>query len=566
MKLNLRQRFRNFRLAAPPILILSLLIGAFFRFYNLNWDQGHFFHPDERNIAAAVSRVSFFDQLNPRFFAYGGFPIYLYRALGEVISIITANPAWVSNWGLINLIGRGVSATASSLSILVVFLLGKKVFSKRAGVLAAFFSAFCVFLIQTAHYGVTESLLCFWGPLIALLSLGLLQNPTLKRYLILGIVSGLAIGTKVSAATFLAFPLLAHTFASLHKTPWEKKNFWKRQSFLLLFGFFTLLWFFISSPYTFFDFEHFWKSMSYERGVVSGKLEVCYVYQFIKTVPYVFQIKNLLWLMGPFLTFSSLAGWAILTTKILKNLIRRKLLSREIIVVSWPFVYFAIVGSWSTKFVRYMAPLLPFFCLFAAWLLLEARKHWRQAGRGLLVVTTLTTALYALSFMSIYTHESTRITASKWIYRHVPRDAKILTEHWDDGLPIHLDGDRPSQYQIEALTIYEPDGLKKAEYYGERLATADYLIINSRRLYGTLVNLPERYPITSHYYKQLFNGQLGYEKATEFKSYPQVFGFEIETTAAEETFQVYDHPKVMVFENRGRLNKRELVEKLMGIE
>src|SRR4030042_5413900 len=92
------------------LLVTIFFFGGFLRFYNLNWDQGHFFHPDERNIAAAVSRISFFDQLNPKFFAYGRFPIYLSRAIGETVSLITRNHDWIYNWGKINLVARSLSA------------------------------------------------------------------------------------------------------------------------------------------------------------------------------------------------------------------------------------------------------------------------------------------------------------------------------------------------------------------------------------------------------------------------------------------------------------------------
>ena len=524
-------------------LVAIILLGGLLRFYNLNWDQGHFFHPDERNIAGAVSKIRFFTQLNPHFFAYGGLPHYLYRAVGEILAKLTDDPAWVSNWSLINLVGRGVSAFVSSVSTLLVFLLGKKVFDKKTGLLAAFFTAFCVSLIQTAHYGVTESLLTFWGLLIALLSFKLLEKPIPKNYLVLGLVSGLAVGTKVSAATFLLFPTLAHLLSG-------RKNFLKKQFFFSVFLLFVAFFFLLSSPYTLLDFEHFKESMTYEASVASGKPVVCYVYQFLKTKPYIFQIKNLPWLMGPLLALFSLAGFALLLTKVLK----RKIL----LLISWPLVYALIVGSWYAKFIRYMVPLLPFFCILAAWFLIEIKNRWHRVGCDLLLLSILTTTLYALSFMSIYAHENTRITASKWVFENVPSGSKILTEHWDTGLPVGVNGHNPSMYETEQLTIYDEDNSAKAGYYAEKLSGADYITISSRRLYGTLINLPEKYPITSKYYKLLFSGELGYNEVAKFTSYPRLLGIELNDDGTEETFQVFDHPKVMVFENVEHLLPNQL--------
>ena len=92
------------------LLLLIIVLGAFFRFYNLNWDEGLSFHPDERNIAASVSRIRFPERLDPEFFAYGSLPIYVYRLAGEVLLKITNNPSWNYEWGNINLVGRIFSA------------------------------------------------------------------------------------------------------------------------------------------------------------------------------------------------------------------------------------------------------------------------------------------------------------------------------------------------------------------------------------------------------------------------------------------------------------------------
>ena len=63
------------------LLPFIILLALFFRLYNINWDQGHHLHPDERAIVMTVSSLHFPSSLseffspesqwNPRFFAYG---------------------------------------------------------------------------------------------------------------------------------------------------------------------------------------------------------------------------------------------------------------------------------------------------------------------------------------------------------------------------------------------------------------------------------------------------------------------------------------------------------------
>ena len=535
-------------------LIIIIFLGAFFRFYNLNWDQGHFFHPDERNIAAAVSQIHFFGQLDPKFFAYGSFPIYLSRSVGDSIGFLTNNSRWVYDWERINLISRGISALLSSLTIILVFLVGQKIWEKKVGLIASFLTAFTVSLIQTAHYGVTESMLVFWLLLLLIFSFEIIEKPTIKNYAKTGIILGLATATKISALSFLIIPVSVHLLyhfstrgGSAPGGKYLKYHF--RFLFSILVALFTFSFF---SPYVFLDKQKFLESLNYEIGVALGRLKVVYVLQFEKTLPYLFQIKNFFWQMGPVALFGIL-GTILLLVIALKTRDKKLL-----ILLSFPVAYFVYVGSWYTKFIRFMVPVLPFLAIFAAWFLFEVWKKSKIFGGILLTLTLTLTLSWSLAFLSIYTRQSTRITASSWIYQNIPKGSKILGEHWDDGLPIELSLNHPSLYKIEQLTIYEPDNQQKIEYYAEKLSGSDYIIINSRRLYGTLIYLPEKYPITSRYYQLLFSGKLGYTKIAEFSSYPSLLGFTINDDSSEETFQVYDHPKVIIFKNGGRFSPQTL--------
>jgi len=522
-----------------------ILLGAFFRFYNLNWDQGYFFHPDERNIANAVSRIRFFSQLNPQFFAYGSLPVYLYRFTGDFLVALTKNQDWVLEWPKINLIGRVFSVLFSTISLILVFLLSKRIFNKKIAFLAVFFTAFCPSLIQMAHFSVTESMLVFWVLLITILSLKITDKGTIKNYSLLGIVCGLALATKTSAISFLIIPLTTHLFFHLKNIKAYLKGF-------LTLGI-AFLTFALLSPYAFLAREKFLESMRYESGVVLGKLKVVYVLQFEKTLPYLFQLKNLLWQMGP-VAFLAVLGLIVLLLFGLK-----KKDKKIFVFLSFPLVYFLYIGSWYTKFIRYMVPLLPFLTIILSWLLYQIYLKRKLMGKILILISLLLSFLWGVSFFSIYLKESTRITASKWIYENIKEESKILTEHWDDGLPLDLKGGKhPSLYQIEQLTIYEADNQEKVNYYAEKLSQADYLVINSRRLYGTLMFLEEKYPLTSRYYHLLFSEKLDYNKVAEFSVYPSLFNLEIKDDKSEETFQVYDHPKVIIFENQKQFSQEEI--------
>jgi len=84
------------------VLILVLLIASFFRLIGLNWDQGQFFHPDERFLNMTIQELQlpknlleYFDPqqstLNPRhigrnFYVYGNFPITFSKLTNEFLN------------------------------------------------------------------------------------------------------------------------------------------------------------------------------------------------------------------------------------------------------------------------------------------------------------------------------------------------------------------------------------------------------------------------------------------------------------------------------------------------
>ena len=116
-------------------LIIILALAAFFRFYNLNWDQGYHLHPDERAIVMFTTPLRFPNTIseffsptsswNPHFFAYGNFPLYLLKIVGSVVGNLDSS---FSAYDKINLVGRFMSGIFDVATILVIFLLGKKLF------------------------------------------------------------------------------------------------------------------------------------------------------------------------------------------------------------------------------------------------------------------------------------------------------------------------------------------------------------------------------------------------------------------------------------------------------
>lgn len=546
---------RNPTIDKKTKLILAgiLLLAAFFRFYNSNWDNGNLFHPDERNIANAVSSITLFSQMDPKFYAYGGFLIYLYKFSADILALFFHNSTIAHDWGWINIIGRSYSAFFSTITIFPIYLLAAKVFSKQVGILACLIFALTVASIQTAHFSTTENLLTFMVVLITYLSTHLYKHPSKKLVVLIGLLLGISVATKTTGALFFLSPIIVLCI-QFYKKPSSR---YKTLSYFIMLGGCAFLVFSIFSPFTFLNWQKFLESMKYENGVVQGTNRVVYTLQFTHTIPYLFQIKNLFWQLG---LFAIVAFIGTLTT-IWDEVRKRRMIF--LIFLSFPLAYFLYVGIWYTKFNRYMVPILPFLIILGSNLLLLIFLRYRRVGRALIILSVLITAFWALAFFSIYLNKQTRVSTSEWIYQNIPTGKFILSEHWDEGLPIPLPQGSPSSYKQLPLTIYEPDNDQKINYFADYLTQADYITINSRRLYGTLLYLPEKYPITQRYYQHLFSGKLGYKKIAEFSSYPTFMGYTINDDTSEETFQVYDHPKTYIFKNVLHLSPETIKQRLI---
>ena len=147
-----------------------------------------------------------------------------------------------------------------------------------------------------------------------------------------------------------------------------------------------------------------------------------------------------------------------------------------------------------------------------------------------------------------------------------------LESSWDDGLPLSRPGftayqDNAGIYRGDLnFEMYWPDDASKLQRFYSVLTQADTIIMSSNRQFGTIPRVPERYPLSTFFYRQLLgcpeeqdtlvcyyeaesgqSGTLGFDLVKTFTSYPTLGSIEFNDQYAEEAFSVYDHPKVLIF-------------------
>jgi len=546
------------------VLFLIIILAAVFRFYGLNWDSGHHLHPDERFLTMVATAVkippNFSNYFNPQkstlspynndygFFVYGTLPLNLVKIIGQI--------SGHTKYCDIYLVGRILSVVFDLGIVLLLFIIVKKILNIKTALLSSFLYATMVLPIQLSHFFAVDILLSFFlllsfYYLLRLHPVGCSDRSVgTAQWSVLGLCFSFAaaLSCKISALYFT--PVIAIIFIiSLVK---QKKHL-RRQIFLLLaFSLLTPLVFRFLQPHLF--LQSSWLNWHPHPQFVRNIKELQHFsdpeswfppsVQWKNTTPILFPLKNIiLWGLG-------LPLGLVFLIATITNLYRRCSKNTPLLICHlWILILIIYQGCQTVKSMRYFLPTYPYIAIISAAFIIKLKIFQNQTIRTIFGLLLL---VYPLSFMSIYSHPITRLTASNWIYQNIPAGSVLATEHWDDYLPLNLPGRLASRYPNQTLALYDPDTPQKWQKINQQLNLADYIILSSNRLYGSIPKNPSHYPQATQYYQDLFDDSLGFSQVAQFTSYPcfppighSLFCFPDDS--AEEAFTVYDHPKVLIF-------------------
>lgn len=581
------------------VLFVITLLGAILRFYNLDWGQAYFFHPDERNIAIAVSNLDLPNlQLNPKFWAYGSFPIYLIYLtawLGEIISKTN-----LTNFESYVLIGRILSALFSTLIIPLTFFITRQILSgsrltqssfaqgfhlrqgfggqvgglirptpsqtwsgliNKVALLTSLWVSFLPGLIQFAHFTTFEILLTLQYLLLLLFSFRVAAGGKTKDYLLSGLVLGLSIGTKITSLIMVPVLVAAHIINVYNQNPRKLKRFGLIKVInrkIIASSFVVTLCVIVSSPFHLLDFDGFLNSFNYESSVAGGSLPVFYTQQFQQTIPVFYQLTRVFpYILTIPLTLISITAFVQLSIQLITRLIRQykskkhltlkqsNLLLILISIISYLSFHFSLYVKWT----RYMLPILPFLAILSAIYVAQLGNFWRKI---FIFVVSTWVIFTGVSFWQIYTRSDNRITAARWASQNLRQNSRFATEEYDLGiLPFN---DNFPYYNIKLLPIYnlETNSQQKQESVLKAWEQSNYFISLSQRLYGTRFRLPDLYPIGYSIYRKMFAQNENWSLIARFSNNDIDCSIWSLYCAAgyfppDETFTVFDHPTVKIF-------------------
>ncbi len=598
------------RRSVPLLLGAILAVALLARLYGLDWDQGFFFHPDERQILFVTSALDFpwppdwatlltpESPWNPGFFAYGSLPIYLLRIVASFAALFWPDMADASSFYIL---GRVFSALADVGSVALVYYLGRALYDRLVGLLGAALMALAVLHVQLSHFYAVDTLLTFLVMLVLYLAVRASRRPSNGRWLAVGVALGAALATKVSAAPLAVPVAVAGLAAFLGRGAGWGRILGRGLRAAGIVALAALVTFVVCQPYAVIDMTRFLEDVLQESAMARGTLDMPYTRQFIGAPAYLYLLwQTVVWSLGAPLGLMGLGGALAAIGQAARRLLRRRWaqLALPAIPLAWFLAYFGIVGSFHAKFLRYMLPVIPLLCLWGAAGLVALtrarRRALRYAGVGLAGATLLASALYVMAYLHVFTTTHPWLQATEWICQEVPRGRTLLVEHWDNPLPIPQGRQEYAcwmHYRYITFGGYYADDTAKLGEILDALQASDYIVLSSNRLYNSIPRLEERYPLTTRYYELLMAEELGFELVYYSQVYPELGGVRLvdETFRdpdlpmprllaeqgrrpgdlvlgrADESYSVYDHPMPLVFQKTAQLPREELLARFGAV-
>lgn len=411
------------------VLAAIVVAGAAVRLWGIRFGLPHVATRPDEEFIVRVALGFFSGDYNPHFFQWPSLYFYVVHALARIECGVRVAAGWHENTAAcvtwireaptaFFLSVRLISVACGVATIAVVHGLGRALFGRMAGLLAAFFVAFAYLHVRDSHFGVLDVPLT----LLILLTVRFLIPPSSSSvlrpsFLFAGIAAGVATSIKYNAA---AVGVVAIAAAVLGAQPMDRRNLRVAAGHLGIFAAASIATFLAGSPYTLLDAPAFLEGLGEQaRHFTEG---------------HGIAVRNGWWYhlsfslrhgLGAPLLLAGVAG--IITALLMVP-------ARGIVFAAFPVVYFAAIGSGQTAFVRYATPLVPFFCIAAGLFVATsaavafARRpaSWRSAAAWTIAAFGVApSAVNVARLDAVLSRTDTRVLAAEWLRPRVTRGAIV---------------------------------------------------------------------------------------------------------------------------------------------
>jgi len=481
-------------------LLTTLAMGL--RVWGIGFDLPNLYHPDEYVYVTIALKILKTGSYNPHFFNYPTLFFYILAFLGYIPYFLAyASRGLVSNLDGLTLpveviprdvtitsmpseflAGRLLTAVFAVGTVVLVYWIGRKLFSRQVGFIAGLLLAVSPTHVRISHFITPDVMMTFFVTLAVLLAYQVMVSGRQRDYLLAGAAVGLAATTKYNAGAAIVLLLAAHL---LHE---GRQKLVDRN---LVTGVLTCgVVFLIGSPYMLLDLPTFLNDLAFEMRHYALLTELGQVgSSWFWYVQYMARTEGLV----------SLLAVIAIAYAFLKRT------RKGLFVASFSVVYFLWVSSYTVRNDRTLAPILPLISLLTATLIhnvLQAlsqrvpqlRDRWASATLATVVIAAVTSVPFSASITldRALTRPDVRTTAAAWAEQDLPPGSRIVAESYSPAAAT-------SVHHLEYVRYATEHPL---DWYRQN---ADYLFLYSRGHYATLVRDPQGQATMLAHYQAIFD-------------------------------------------------------------
>ncbi|MDJ0706019.1 MAG: glycosyltransferase family 39 protein [Leptolyngbyaceae cyanobacterium MO_188.B28] len=504
------------------ILISILVIGCLIRLYGIDWGLPYLYDSDEPIFVSAAYHILSNRDLNPHWFgAPATTVIYMLAGLYTLIFFIGRGLGFFASPGdfqslyfqdptIFYLSGRLISAVFGIATIIIIYLIGTKIFNRTIGFMAALFITINPLHVNYSKLVRMDVLMTFLILLALWYCLKILENNSLSNYILASFFMGLAIATKYPAVIFTITIVLTYIISN----GWQSRRYLKPISSTIA----CIAGAFLGSPFLFLDFQRVLLDVTKENRTqhLSGTGEGL--------------IQNIIWYFQNTLS-ESFTFYGLLFIGIGFILCLASKQKDRWLLISFPPFFLLFISSLNLRWDRWLIPIIPFGCILLAYGIHEVAKwieHRINIRMGFCIVLISLVILSAplLSVSIVQGREKsgidTRTMAGQWMISNLPTGSSVLVESSAPQLPkksfkfFRVSSSRKALVEIDPEKIqheiFRPRGhigrIRDVEDIKRK--NIEYVVMSNK--YDRYLRERERYPDIINTYEELMaSGSLIYE-------------------------------------------------------
>jgi|TARA_Y100000031_G_scaffold157149_1_gene216773 4-amino-4-deoxy-L-arabinose transferase-like glycosyltransferase len=414
------------------LILLIILLAFILRFWGSWYGLPGLYVGDEKSIVGGALKMIYqhniFPVLEPEVFRllyysvcipwiylifFVPYAIFVYLT-GDFSSLAQIRDQFIMDPSVFFMIARVISVLVATGAVFLAYLAAKKIFNKRAGIIAALLYGVSFLPVHQGHFSKHWSYGTFFGLLVLYFVFVVLENPSRRNYIRSGIIVGLAFFCDY---IFALYGLLVVGVHFLFPGSFKKKLFDKKLWLFLIIALAMAILTVSFYP------QEFYRLTMGEDSTATGDKSIL---GFLETF---FEMIKALYYLATFIFIPALFGYVFLFFK------DKKKFFLLIFIPLFSIILYYLLLHFEPRYIMLFLPILAVVAGFGLDQIFKFLKIKSNLLVGLIVLAIVFIPLKnAIVFDLMISQTDTRNLAKDWVEANIPKGSKIITNSWEFNL------------------------------------------------------------------------------------------------------------------------------------